>query len=72
MENYILLIIRCWTRFSVLRWFSLLAMIILMKGLVDSPIRYGGNIVIRFYQHYFKIKMNSLFLILELKSQVIY
>ena len=46
MENYILLIIRCWTRFSVLRWFSLLAMIILMKGLVDSPIRYGGNIII--------------------------
>ena len=44
MENYILLIIRCWTRFSVLRWFSLLAMIILMKGLVDSPIRYGGKI----------------------------
>ena len=46
MENYILLIIRCWTRFSVLRWFSLLATIIQMKGLVDSPIRYGGNIII--------------------------
>ena len=33
-------------RFSVLRWFSLLAMIILTRGLVDSPTRYGGNLVI--------------------------